>query len=291
MRSEASLLRILRHLGALVTFFVLLGCAGAGPQPPLADSFSVDQLRQLLPSDAILLGEQHDAPDHQRLHLLTVETLASQKTLAALTLEMASQGRSTESLGPDAAEDQVRAALQWDAEAWPWAAYAPAVMAAVRAGVPVLGANLPAIQLRQAMGNSGLDGLLSGPALKAQQQKIRLGHCDLLPESQISPMTRVQIARDISMAQTIALAARPGKTVVLLAGNGHVDRTLGVPQHLPPGFKAKAVLLGAAQASDALKNTAAFDQTWPAKPAPPVDYCANFTAQQARQRPATIQKQ
>lgn len=269
----------------------LLGCtSGPSPSNP-SDSLYISQLRQLLPADAILMGEQHDAPDHQRLHRMVVETLATQQTLAALALEMASQGSSTAALKPDATEDQVRTALHWDLEAWPWPAYGPAVMAAVRAGVPVLGANLPATRLREAMANTGLDSLLPGPALKAQQQKIRLGHCDLLPESQISPMTRVQIARDISMAQTIALAARPGKTVVLLTGNGHADRRLGVPQHLPPGFKVKTVLLGAEQAQSAIENTAEFDQTWPAKPAPPVDYCANFTAQQARQPPATIQKQ
>lgn len=280
---------IVRHLWALAALIGLLGCA-AGPSPASPDSGHLDQLKQLLPADAILLGEQHDAPDHQRLHLLTVETLASQQTLAALVLEMASRGGSTEKLGLDAAEDQVRTALQWNPEAWPWAAYSPVVMAAVRAGVPVLGANLPAVRLMEAMGNTGLDSLLPGPALKAQQQKIRLGHCELLPESQISPMTRVQIARDVSMAQTIAQAARPGKTVVLLAGNGHVDRSLGVPQHLPPGFAAKTVLLGAEQTAGAINNAAAFDQTWLAKPAPIVDYCANFKAQQARQRPATIQK-
>lgn len=269
----------------------LFGCAAAGPPSSPSDSFHISQLTQLLPADAILMGEQHDAPDHQRLHRMVVETLATQQTLAALALEMASQGGSTEALKPDATEDQVRAALHWDLEAWPWTAYGPAVMAAVRAGVPVLGANLPATRLREAMANTGLDSLLSGPALKAQQQNIRLGHCDLLPESQISPMTRVQIARDISMAQTIALAVRPGKTVVLLTGHGHADRRLGVPQHLPPGFKVKTVLLGAEQARGAIENTAEFDQTWLAQPAPIVDYCANFTAQQARQPPATIQKQ
>ena len=56
------------------------------------------------------------------------------------------------------------------------------------------------------MADGKLDGQLPGPALKAQQQAIRLGHCNMLPESQITPMTRVQIARDISMAQTLAAA-------------------------------------------------------------------------------------
>jgi uncharacterized iron-regulated protein len=237
------------------------------------------------------LGEQHDAPDHQRIHRFVLETLATQHSLAALALEMANQGRSTEQLDPQAGEEQVRTALQWDNQAWPWAAYGPVVMAAVRAGVPVIGANLANAQLRDAMGNSGLDALLPGPALKAQQQNIRLGHCALLPESQILPMTRIQIARDVAMAQTIAAAARPGKTVLLLAGSGHVNRSLGVALHLPPGFKVKTVHLLADKASIATEDIAAFDQIWVTEPAPAVDYCANFTAQRAGARPATIQKQ
>lgn len=272
-----------KRLWAIATVLGVLGCAAPSPDTRQLDPGQSSKLQQLLPTDAILLGEQHDAPDHQRIQRLVLETLASQQTLAALALEMASQGQSTEKLGPDAGEDAVRAALQWNNKGWPWAAYGPAVMAAVRAGVPVVGANLPAARWREAMTDTGLDMLLAGPALKAQQQNIRLGHCQLLPETQISPMTRIQIARDIAMAQTVARAARPGKTVVLLAGSGHVDRSLGVPQHLPLGFKAKTVLLQAEQASAATENIARFDQVWLTRPAPPVDYCANFSAQRAAQ--------
>lgn len=243
-----------------------------------SDSSRLQQLSQLLPADAILLGEQHDAPDHQLVHRLVVQALASQHILAALTLEMASQGQSTQGLAPDATEQVVRGALQWNNEAWPWSAYGPAVMAAVRAGVPVLGANLPAARMREAMANKELDWRLSGPALKAQQQNIRLGHCEKLPESQIAPMTRIQIARDMAMAQTVAQAARPGKTVVLLAGGRHVDRSLGVPLHLAPTVKAKAVLMQAQQASEDTNISANFDAIWPAQEAPAVDYCAKFDA-------------
>ena len=54
-------------------------------------------------------------------------------------LEMAEAGHSTAALPTDAAEAAVRAALSWDERLWPWQPYAGAVMAAVRAGVPVLG--------------------------------------------------------------------------------------------------------------------------------------------------------
>ncbi len=260
---------------AFLAALALAGCT-------LPAARSIEDTRQhlaaLLPADAILLGEQHDARDHQRVHREVVEVLAARGELGALALEMAEQGSSTAGLARDASEDQVRAALRWDNAAWPWAAYGPAVMAAVRAGVPVLGANLPRAQLREAMGNMRFDLLLPGPALKAQQQLIRLGHCGLLPEGQITPMTRVQIARDVAMAHTVTGAVVPGKTVLLLAGSGHVDRGLGVPRHLPEKIKVKAVGLVEKRAQPATETIAKFDLAWPAVPAPAKDHCAEFKA-------------
>lgn len=241
------------------------------------------RLAALLPADAILLGEQHDAPDHQRVQREVVQALAARGQLAALTLEMAEQGRTTHGLPVDADETQVRAALQWNDAAWPWRAYGPTVMAAVRAGVPVLGANLPRTQLRARMADPQLDTLLPGPALKAQQQAIRLGHCGMLPESQITPMTRVQIARDLTMADTLRAAVQPGQTVLLLAGHGHVDRQLGVPKHLPASLHVKAVVLGGdTREAGALPASDHFDLLWPARPAEAKDYCAEFSAGQSR---------
>ena len=242
------------------------------PDPGLA------QLRQLLPADALLLGEQHDAPAHQRIHQQVVQALAAQGQLAALVLEMANQGGSTRGLPAQATEADIQAALRWDERAWPWGTYGPAVVSAVRAGVPVLGANMPMSALRASMGDSSLDQRLPSAALAEQQQRIRTGHCDMLPESQIAPMTRMQIARDRAMAQTITEAAQAGRTVVLLAGHGHVAPALGVPQHLPPTFKAKTVLLHASQGDSAIETIANFDLVWPTGPIPVRDYCAEFKA-------------
>ena len=282
-------------LSALICAFTLAGCAARSTSvtpeaitPPVADIAA--RVHALLPLDALLLGEQHDAPDHQRIHREVIETLAARGALAGVVLEMAMQGNSTASIAAlgsnggkgdsydkEASEDAVRAALKWDEQAWPWATYAPAIMAAVRAGVPVMGANMPRAQMGAAMQQPDLDQRLNGPALKAQQQLIRLGHCNLLPESQISPMTRIQIARDVAMANAIVQAhANDAKTVVLLAGSGHVDRTLGVPQHLPAGLKTKSVLLVAGSVSDAADRAADFDAVWSAAAVPPQDYCAGL---------------
>lgn len=169
--------------------------------------------QQIRPTDALLLGEQHDAPQHQDIQTQVVAWLAGQGLLAALTLEMAKQGGSTQGLSAQASAAQVQIALDWDERAWPWAAYGPAIMAAVRRGVPVFGANLSSADLRAAMQDRSLDQTLTETALSTQQQRIRDGHCQLLPESQIAPMTRMQIARDRAMAQTIGRVALAGRTV------------------------------------------------------------------------------
>lgn len=281
---------LLRH-GFLYTLAALLLASGctSRPQAPIlerpvgnaaAASAVAIQLDALLPADLLLLGEQHDATEHQQIAQQVIAMLAGRGLLAAVALEMADAGVSTAKLQPGASEMQTRNALAWNDKGWPWQAYGPAVMTAVRAGVPVLGANLPRAGMAASMANPLLDGQLPGPALKAQQQLIRSGHCNLLPEGQITPMTRIQIARDKSLAETLQQAALPGKVVVLLAGSGHVDRELGVPQHLPPALNAKAVRLRAGEAG-ASDRSQAFDAVWPTPAVPAIDYCAGLKARLA----------
>jgi uncharacterized iron-regulated protein len=218
-------------------------------------------LQAHLPADALLIGEQHDAPAHQQLHRDAVRSLAARGALAALALEMAEQGASTAALPAAAPESAVRTALRWNDEAWPWHAYGPAVMAAVRAGVPVLGANLPRDQMRAAMADDALEPLLGAEAFARQREAMGEGHCGLLPPSQLAPMARIQVARDRAMAATVAAAQRPGKTVVLLAGAGHVDAALGVPRHLPASMTVRSL-------------------EWPKQP-PQKDYCAELRQRMA----------
>ena len=273
-----------RYVIAISALALLSGCIGRPVSPILqpaggtiaAATATAARVDALLPADALLIGEQHDAAEHQQIEQQVVAHLAGRGLLAALAIEMADAGVSTAKLKPTATEQQVQNALKWNNKGWPWAAYGPAVMTAVRAGVPVLGANLPTAQMRSSMGDAKLDTQLPGPALKAQQQQIRIGHCNLLPESQITPMTRIQIAKDQAMAQTIEDIALPGKVVVLLAGNGHVNRQLGVPQHLPATLHATAVHL---RAGDATDKDSAFDSTWPTPPLAEKDYCAGLKEQ------------
>ena len=258
---------------------LLSACAVSTPEPQAAGTPFARRFAGLLPADAILLGEQHDAAEHHVLEFEAVDTLAGRRQLAALAIEMAEEGNGTAHLGATATEAQVQTALSWNEQAWAWRDYGAAVMAAVRAGVPVVGANLPRARMKDAMADVSLDAQLDEPARKAQQQAVREGHCNLLPETQIVPMTRIQIARDRAMAQAIVKARVPGKTVLLIAGAGHVTKALGVPQHLPNDLSVKAVLL---QAGEAGPNPAEFDATWQTPPTPQKDYCATLRQQPRR---------
>ena len=272
---------------ALVLCAVLISCASP-PEAPLlrplsaqALAITTTRLDALLPMDVLLLGEQHDASEHQQIHAQVIALLAQRGQLAAVALEMADANLTTANLHPSSTEQEAKNALKWNDKAWPWVAYGPAVMTAVRAGVLVVGANLPRESMGASMADGTLDGQLPGPALKAQQQLIRTGHCNMLPESQITPMTRIQVARDMKMAETLKEVALPGKVVLLLAGSAHTDRLLGVPQHLPAALKVKAVQLRAGDATPTDKADA-FDAVWITPALPETDYCAAFKAQMVK---------
>jgi uncharacterized iron-regulated protein len=270
--------RAARLLFPMLAATAFAGCAAlssGSTAAPGADVPVARRIAALLPADALLLGEQHDAPEHHAMEREAVQALAERGQLAALALEMAEEGRSTAHVAAGASEAQVQAALDWNDKAWPWNSYGPAVMAAVRAGVPVVGANLPRARMKNAMADVSLDAQLNGEAYTAQQDAVREGHCKLLPESQIVPMTRIQVGRDRAMAQAVAKARQPGKTVLLIAGAGHVVRTLGVPQHLPDDVRAVSVRMLAAP-SRANGVPGEFDSIWLTPPLPEKDYCAEL---------------
>ncbi|WP_298824718.1 ChaN family lipoprotein [uncultured Piscinibacter sp.] len=204
------------HLLPFAALLLLAACVA--PPPPLPDA------------EVLIFGEQHDQPDHQRQTARTVTRLAAEGRLAALVIEMAEQGRSTAGLPRDADAAGVRGALAWSG--WTWSVYEEVVMAAVRAGVPVLGGNLPRSRLRDTMGDASREALVDAPVRAKLAAAVREGHCDLLPPAQEPGMVRIQIARDQAMAETVAGAVRPGQRVVLLTGAQHASRDRGVPLHL-----------------------------------------------------------
>ena len=254
------------------TLTLLTGCAALSPA-----GMPLRAQQALLPADILLLGEQHDAPAHQAWERATVQWLARRGQLAALVLEMAEAGRSTAGLPREASESAVQKALYWNDASWPWAAYGPVAMAAVRAGVPVLGGNLPRKALSIATADASLDAQVPAAALAYQTLAVREGHCSLLPEEMLPGMVRVQVARDISLARVAAAAHQPGQVVLLVAGFGHVRRDVGVPLHLPANLVSKVAIAQSGTAPEAIKNEADWLQV--TAPMPPSDACESLRGQ------------
>lgn len=238
---------------------------------------------QTLPSaDMVLLGEQHDAPEHQELARLSLAALASAKRLSALVLEMADAGASTEGLSPQASEATARDRLKWNDAAWPWRHYGPVVMQAVRAGVPVVGANLPRSAMAAVMRDTQWDAKVPPQVLREHRERMVQGHCGLLPASQVPGMARIQIARDERMAQTATQWLRDGQSVLLLAGAEHVKKDRGIPLLLAQSAATQAVSTVARSVAvvwmqagaDASREPLLSDLIWPTPAVPFKDHCA-----------------
>jgi uncharacterized iron-regulated protein len=231
-----------------------------------------------LPTQApvVLLGEQHDADEHQTMARLSVARLAQSPGLSALVLEMADEGTDTSGLSTHATEAQVRDRLRWNDAGWPWQRYGPVVMQAVQLGVPVVGANLPRSAMGAVMRDEQWDARVPSGVLADHRKRMVGSHCGLLPESQVPGMARIQIARDERMAQTAERWLRPSKTVLLVAGAEHVKRDRGIPLFWPEALaqQAHVVWMRAGKPHTDAKGVA--DATWATPATPERDHCAEM---------------
>ena len=243
-----------------------------------------------------MLGEQHDHPDHHAVQAWIITALAQRGDLAAVALEMADAGQRFD--GPrDTPEAVVRGRLQWNDTGWPWTLYAAPVMAAVRAGVAVVGVNLPQAAMRPAMQQARWDASVPPAVRQRILDDVAESHCGLLPASQLPAMARIQFARDDSMAAHSLALARPGKTVVLLTGSFHANRTLGIALHLaahaaqtPPGVAQPlavfSLLLQGLAPDTQAELPAGYDAVWFTPGTPPIDHCAELRRMMQGEKPS-----
>ncbi|MBI3445591.1 MAG: ChaN family lipoprotein, partial [Magnetospirillum sp.] len=192
----------------------------------------------------LILGETHDNPDHHALQAWVVRGLGQSGRRPIIALEMVDSDHQAalDQSRQDLAEMGTR--LDWEKRGWPlWSLYRPIAEAALAAGGDLKAANLPQGLTRQIAqgaesadvdGRFGLDIPLAPAEEKALAGELRDGHCNLLPETAIAPMIKVQRARDAAMAEVLAdQSARPeAGPVVLIAGSGHARNDRGIPARL-----------------------------------------------------------
>jgi uncharacterized iron-regulated protein len=238
-------------------------------------------VERLAAAPRVLVGEQHDNPDHHALQLWLLRQLAAQRSQGSLLLEMLNPDQQAK---VDAAQADSRAgqapadpyqALSWQSS-WDWSVYGALVTYALRQPYPLLSANLDRAQIMQIYKQRPT---LSGEASTTRQVQatllddIRESHCGLLPEAQMPAMLAVQQQRDRRMAERLLAAPTPA---LLLAGAFHVRKDLGVPLHLKDlgAGEGNAVLVLAEVGKTVSADSA--DYVWYTAAQPEQDHCAQF---------------
>lgn len=229
----------------------------------------------------VLVGEQHDNPDHHALQLWLLQALGDQRPQGSLLLEMLTpdqQGR-VDAVRRDLRQGQspadLPAALGWQ-KGWDWALYGPVMRFALMQPYPVLAANLAPVEVgaiyhqRPVLSgtHSTTDSVRS--TLLAQ---VRQSHCGMLPEDALPAMLAVQQQRDRRMAQRVMDAPAPA---LLFAGSYHVRKDLGIPLHMADlGSEERPVVLLLAQVGSEVQPGSA-DYVWFTAALPDQDYCAQM---------------
>lgn len=207
---------------------------------------------QLIASQLVLLGEVHDnAEGHQRrLAAITAAVADGWKPAIAMEqFDREQQPALDAAMAKCSDADCVIDAVGADRKAWRWEFYKPVIALALREHLPLYAANLSRADAGKVMREGvskvfdvqtsravGLDRGIPAALLAAQERGLEGSHCGMLPPQFSNGMARAQVARDAVMA-SVMLQARgtvPNKPrpVLLLAGNGHVRRDIGVPQWL-----------------------------------------------------------
>jgi len=249
-----------RAFSCLASAALLIGNAAAANAPsPDTLAAAVKDRR------VVLLGEVHDNGTQHALRLAAVRLLVESGARPAIAFEQFDRERQADI--DRARREQPRDAdflitAAGGAKSWRWEFYRPFVQLALDNDLPIVAANLsrkdamrlategwPAIFEASAQASLALDHLPEA-FRRAHEQAVATGHCNLLPPDALPAMARAQIGRDLVLAQSI----RPyiGRGVVLLAGNGHVRRDIGVPFWLTTDERKQAISVGLLEVGEAL---------------------------------------
>lgn len=209
-----------------------------------------DLLSQAAGKHYVLLGENHDNPDHHRIQANILQGLIDANRLPALVWEMVPQRLSDQvnvyDLIEDPQLDDYARRLEWEERGWySWDIYRPIALVAAKARLTMAAGNLDR-KVTRALSKNGIEvltpeqqadfALRHSLTVEAQEQlyaDLRESHCGLMPERALPAMANVQRARDGAMANALIQSGDSGPDVdagaVLIAGNGHIRKDRAVP--------------------------------------------------------------
>ena len=237
-----------------------------------------------------LMGEVHDNPlaHEARFKLISDKVKAGWRPVIAMEqFDREHQGLLR------TAQDECKTAAcitsrPW-VEKWQWELYEPLIQLALDYQLPLLAANVSREDANRIV-KGGYTAALDPdtiahyelnkplPTALAEQhrQNIVEGHCNMLPPQVAEKMIPAQVARDVWMANVIEQQAEQ-RDVVLIAGNGHVQKDVGVVHWLPVTLQETTTVYGFIENSQA-GGSEQFDVLAQVPAHPREDPCEAFKA-------------
>lgn len=269
--------------GALLAGAMLGGCAVYKKNPrqnPVASGATKGN------PQVLLLGEVHDNPKGHQARYEELRRRVEAGWRPAIAMEQFDrQDQDLLNAAQEGCMDAGCVIRVMDRKGWDWQQYYNIIQLALDHKLPIVAVNLSRADaskvVRDGIASSfdaktvaeyRLNEPVSADWRKAQEHEIRTGHCDMLPAMMLPGMVDAQMARDIWMAKLIR--DQQPRDVVLIAGNGHVRKDIGVPRWLAAvGGKLTVETIGYVEGGSA---KAQFDdtRTIPAQKRP--DPCAKF---------------
>lgn len=271
-------------LVAALAATALVGCAVQPAQPS---------------AKFLLLGEVHDNPTGHQQRFADLRKRVEAGWRPAIVMEQfdrENQGVLTQAQANCTdAQCVIKAA---GGKRWQWPFYEPVIALALQYRLPLVAGNVSRAEAAIVM-KQGLPAVLDASTIAAfrlleplpadifngQRQEIETGHCGKLPESMAPGMVRAQVARDVWMAKML-LNHADATGAVLLAGNGHVRKDLGVPRWLPAAARADTLVHGYVEQGDTVP-AAAYDRTHAVAAHPRPDPCLAFATPPVASQPSS----
>jgi len=228
-------------LPLLLVGALLGGCAiyKKNPRPVPAASGATKGNPQVL-----LLGEVHDnrAGHLQRYEELRQRVEAGWRPVIAME-QFDRQDQDLLNAAQNGCMDAGCVIRVMDRKGWDWQQYYNILQLALDHKLPLVAVNLSRADaskvVRDGLASSfdaqtvaeyRLGEPVSADWRKAQEREIQAGHCNMVPAMMLPGMVDAQMARDVWMAKLIR--DQQPRDVVLIAGNGHVRKDIGVPRWL-----------------------------------------------------------
>jgi uncharacterized iron-regulated protein len=250
-------MRRMKPWHAVLAVAALAACA---TRPAQDGAFTVQALAaQMQRRPAVLLGEIHDNAAQHAVCVKALEQVLQSGLRPALAFEQFDRESQAQIdlVRSDAAHserERLDRLVALGAHGWDWSLYRPFLKMALQYDLPIVAADLSRSDAMR-VSQEGF-GVLFDPAtqrqlgldrlpedlLLAQVRAVDEGHCHQMPEKMLPSIARAQIARDATLARAIRPYLQRG--VILLTGNGHARRDIGVPRFLDPSERDRVTSIG-----------------------------------------------